>query len=217
MSAASASGSVDALLEVRDLRVEYTRDTGAIRVLDGVNLAIHPGESLGVVGESGAGKTVLGVQLLLEGALKQGKRGMLVSLDEHPAQILRNAATLGMDLNEQIDKGMIRVLYDSPQELEIDAHFDRIVRTIEEHKIERLLIDGMTSYSSALGDQGLYRDFIHSLVAYSKNDLMTAFFSYENPELFGLSNYMPDFAISSIVDNLILMNFVELGKLCEQE
>jgi circadian clock protein KaiC len=106
---------------------------------------------------------------------------------------------------------MIRVLYDSPQELEIDAHFDRIIRTIEEYKIERLLIDGMTSYSNALGDQVLYRDFIHSLVAYTKNKLMTTFFNYENPELFGVSNFMPDFAISSIVDNLILMNFVELG------
>jgi oligopeptide/dipeptide ABC transporter ATP-binding protein len=50
---------LDALLEVRDLRVEYARGTGAIRVLDGVNFVIHPGESLGVVGESGVGKTVL--------------------------------------------------------------------------------------------------------------------------------------------------------------
>src|SRR6202171_4046499 len=172
---------------------------------------IFDGSTTMVVGISGAGKTVLGVQLLLEGALKQGKRGLLVSLDEHPAQILRNAETLRLNLKEQIDKGMIQFLYDSPQELEIDAHFDRIIRTIEEHKIERLLIDGMTSYSSALGDQGMYRDFIHSLVAYTKNRLMTTFFHYENPELFGVSNYMPDFAISSIVDNLILMNFVELG------
>src|SRR5229473_1663042 len=172
---------------------------------------IYDGSTTMVVGISGAGKTVLGVQLLLEGALKQGKRGMLVSLDEHPAQILRNAATLGMDLKEQIDTGMIQVLYDSPQELEIDAHFDRIIRTIEEFKLERLLIDGMTSYSSALGDQVLYRDFIHSLVAYSKHNLMTTFFNYENPELFGVTHYMPDYAISSIVDNLILLNFVELG------
>jgi len=163
------------------------------------------------VGISGAGKTVLGVQLLLEGALKQGKRGLLVSLDEHPAQILRNAATLDLNLKEQVDAGMIRVLYDSPQELEIDAHFDLIIRTIEEFKMERLLIDGMTSYSNALGDQGLYRDFIHSLVAYSKHHLMTTFFNYENPELFGVTHYMPDYAISSIVDNLILLNFVELG------
>src|SRR6266542_4377928 len=109
---------------------------------------IYDGSTTMVVGISGAGKTVLGVQLLLEGAVKQGKRGMLVSLDEHPAQILRNAATLGMDLKEQIDAGMIQVLYDSPQELEIDAHFDLIIRTIEEYKMERLLIDGMTSYST---------------------------------------------------------------------
>src|SRR5207244_13455797 len=40
---------------------------------------------------------------------------------------------------------------------------------------------------------------------------MSTFFNYENPELFGVTHYMPDYAISSIVDNLILMNFVELG------
>ena len=162
-------------------------------------------------GHLGAGKTVLGVQLLLEGALKQGKRGLLISLDEHPAQILRNAETLGLDLKQQVDEGNIQVFYDSPQELEIDAHFDLIIRTIEKHKIQRLLIDGMTSYSNAIGDQALYRDFIHSLVAYSKHNLMTTFFNYENPELFGVTHYMPDYAISSIVDNLILLNFVELG------
>jgi peptide/nickel transport system ATP-binding protein len=59
VSAAGASRSVDSLLEIRDLRVEYARSTGAVRVLDGVTLTIHPGESMGVVGESGVGKTVL--------------------------------------------------------------------------------------------------------------------------------------------------------------
>src|SRR5207248_10953506 len=85
------------------------------------------------------------------------------------------------------------------------------IRTIEQHKIERLLIDGMTSYSAALGEQRAYREFIHALVGYSKHHLLTTFFNYENPELFGVSQYMPDFAVSSIVDNIILLNFVELG------
>ena len=39
---------------------------------------------------------------------------------------------------------------------------------------------------------------------------MTTFFNYENPEFFGISSFMPDFPVSSIVDNLILLNFVEL-------
>ena len=172
---------------------------------------IFDGSTTMVVGISGAGKTVLSVQLLLEGVQKQSKRGLLVSLDEHPAQIMRNAETLGLNLREHVDAGSVRVLYESPQELDIDAHFDRVIRTIEASKIERLVIDGMTSYSSALESDRLYRDFFHALVSYSKYQLLTTFFNYENPELFGLTHFMPDFGVSSIVDNIIVMNFVELG------
>ncbi|MDQ2946047.1 MAG: AAA family ATPase [Acidobacteriota bacterium] len=172
---------------------------------------LFDGSTTMVIGISGAGKTVLGTQLLLEGAAKQGKRGMLISLDEHPAQIVRNAETLGLKLQEQVDKGMIHLLFESPQELEIDAHYDRIVRTIEEHDIQRLVIDGVSSYSTAIDGQRSYRDFFHAIVAFSKFRLMTTFFNYENPELFGLSSYMPDFPVSSIVDNIIVISLVELG------
>jgi circadian clock protein KaiC len=172
---------------------------------------LFDGSTTMVVGLSGAGKTVLGVQLLLEGAQQQGQRGLLVSLDEHPAQLLRNAETLGLNLQEHVDAGTVQLLHEYPQELEIDVHFDRVLRTIERSQIERLVIDGMTSYSSALASDRLYRDFFHALVGYSKQHLLTTFFNYENPELFGLSHFMPDFGVSSIVDNIIVLNFVELG------
>lgn len=136
---------------------------------------------------------------------------MLVSLDEHPAQIARNAATLGLDLQEQMDSGQIHILFESPQELDIDAHFSSIVSLVEKHDIQRLVIDGMTSYSTALGDLSLYRDFFHALVAFSKSRLMSTFFNYENPEFLGLSTFMPDFPVSSIVDNIILLSLVELN------
>jgi circadian clock protein KaiC len=163
-----------------------------------------------VVGISGVGKTVLGMQLLLEGVVHQ-KHGLMVSLDEHPEQVMRNADSLGLDLRRHLDSGAIQFLYDCPRELELDIHFARIIRTIEEHRIERLIVDGMTSYTGTLADEQQYREFVHALVSYSKEHLMTTFLSYENPELFGVNQFMPDFPISSLVDNIVLLNFVELG------
>jgi circadian clock protein KaiC len=172
---------------------------------------IFDGSTTMVVGVSGVGKTVLGTQILREGSLKHRTRGLLVSLDEHPAQIVRNAQTLGLNLKDQIDDGTIQILFESPQELDVDAHYAHIVQLVEERDVQRMVIDGMTSYSTAIGEIGVYRDFFHALVAYSKQRLMTTFFNYENPEFLGISAYMPDFPVSSIVDNLILLSLVEIG------
>jgi circadian clock protein KaiC len=181
----------------------------AIDVLTGGG--IFDGSTTMVVGVSGVGKTVLSTQILREGALRQKTRGLLISLDEHPAQIVRNAKSLGLDLEEQVANGTIQIMFESPQELDIDAHYNRITQLIEKNDIQRMVIDGMTSYSTAIGEISVYRDFFHALVAYSKQRLMTAFFNYENPEFLGMSSYMPDFPVNSIVDNLILMNMVEIN------
>jgi circadian clock protein KaiC len=171
---------------------------------------VYEGSVTMVIGISGAGKTVLGTQILLEGAKNQ-QRGLMVSLDEHPEQVIRNAETVGLNLREHMASSAIQFFYDCPRELELDVHFAQITRIIEEHKIERLIVDGLTSYTSALGDEQQYREFIHALVNYCKQRLMTTFLSYENPELFGVNQYMPEFPVSSLVDNIVLLNFVELG------
>ena len=49
-----------ALLDVNDLRVEFPSRRGTLVAVDGVSLAVEPGEVLGVVGESGAGKSTVG-------------------------------------------------------------------------------------------------------------------------------------------------------------
>jgi circadian clock protein KaiC len=172
---------------------------------------IFDGSTTMVVGISGAGKTVLGTQLLREGVLKQKSRGLLISLDEHPAQIIRNAETVGIPLQPLIDSGDLHILFESPQELDIDAHYSRICETIEKNNIQRMVIDGMTSYSTALEDQGIYRDFVHALVSFSKYRLMSTFFNYENPEFLGITSYMPNFPVSSIVDNIILLSLIEIN------
>jgi oligopeptide/dipeptide ABC transporter ATP-binding protein len=51
-------------LRVRDLVVEFATDEGTVRAVNGVSFDIETGETLGLVGESGCGKTVTGLALL---------------------------------------------------------------------------------------------------------------------------------------------------------
>jgi peptide/nickel transport system ATP-binding protein len=52
------------LLAVERLRVEFPTRTGTLVAVDGVSLSIAPGEVLGVVGESGAGKSLTGAAII---------------------------------------------------------------------------------------------------------------------------------------------------------
>lgn len=53
-----------AVLEIEDLRVDYTAAGGPLRAVDGVSLTLRRGQVVGVVGESGSGKTTLAMAVL---------------------------------------------------------------------------------------------------------------------------------------------------------
>lgn len=52
------------LLQVKNLVVEFPNRRGTLRALDGISFDIAPGEILGVVGESGAGKSLTGASII---------------------------------------------------------------------------------------------------------------------------------------------------------
>jgi len=53
-----------ALLDVLNLSVEFRSRHGALTALDGISFSISSGEVLGVVGESGAGKSLTGAAII---------------------------------------------------------------------------------------------------------------------------------------------------------
>ena len=53
------------LIDVRDLKVYFHIEQGIVRAVDGLSFDIKKGQSIGIVGESGCGKTVTALSLML--------------------------------------------------------------------------------------------------------------------------------------------------------
>src|SRR5438876_9647371 len=54
----------DVLLSVKDLKTWFFTDAGVVKAVDGVSYAIKKGRTLGVVGESGCGKSVTALSIM---------------------------------------------------------------------------------------------------------------------------------------------------------
>ena len=114
------------LLEVRGLRTSFPTDTGTVVAVDGVSFTLEPGRTLGIVGESGCGKSVTALSIMrlaararIEGEiLFEGRdllglapremrdvRGDRISMIfQEPMTSLNPAFTIG----EQIVEGILR-------------------------------------------------------------------------------------------------------------
>ena len=90
----------DALLEIENLHTFFYGETGVARAVDGVSFSVGAGETIGLVGESGCGKSVTALSVLRlvrpPGRIEPGSRILfegrdLVTLDERQLRAVRGA------------------------------------------------------------------------------------------------------------------------------
>ena len=130
-----------ALLEIERLRKTFGRGQGAVPAVRGVDLVVHRGETLGIVGESGCGKTTLGRLVVgltpatagsirFEGeALDRllgsaGARRRIQMVFQHPAQSLNRRMPVGAMLAEPLR------LLGSVERSEVDGRIDAVLRLV---------------------------------------------------------------------------------------
>lgn len=134
-----------------------------------------------VEGAPGAGKTTLAMGFLRDGALTHGESGIMITFEELPRDLHRDARSFGWDLRELEDRGLLRILCTTPEAfsedtLSPDGIFERTVAEIEP---TRVVIDSINQMAHVCPDPLELRREIYSLThSYRRHD-MTAILTGE--------------------------------------
>ncbi len=125
------------ILEVKDLKTYFTQDEGVVRAVDGASFALQPGKTLGIVGESGCGKSVTARSIL--------------RIVERPGKIEGGEIWLRREDGSRIDLTRL-----DPQGIEM--------RSIRGGEIGLVFQEPMTSFSAyhTVGNQIIEAILLHS-------------------------------------------------------
>jgi peptide/nickel transport system ATP-binding protein len=94
----------DLVLSVRDLRTRFVSDDAVVKAVDGVSFDVHRGETLGIVGESGCGKSVSALSIMrlvppppgcvVEGSVRLDDRELLSLSEAEMRRVRGNAISM---------------------------------------------------------------------------------------------------------------------------
>lgn len=162
-------------------------------------------------GEAGTGKSIFAFQFLLEG-LKNGEKAIYICIDEKPEQVISNMGSLGWDLSEYLDSGLLQI-FDVSSYFSVSylGDFDgaRITKAIEdimsfvkESNPERLVIDPISPLIFLDRPTSLIVQYIRTLIfnieQYGKcTTLLTSYIPVgsEKDSMHGIAEY----AVSGII------------------
>jgi circadian clock protein KaiC len=160
-----------------------------------------------VSGASGAGKTVMGLHFILEGARK-GEKGLLIAFEESDEQLYRNAESFGQDLRKYVKDGLVRLFTSVPEELKPEEHFKRIRDIIEEVSVKRFVIDSLSALER-IYPPDRFREFTVGLNTYLKSQGVTSIMTNTTSSLLDVSQ-ITETHLSTATDNIIILKYIEL-------
>ncbi len=165
-------------------------------------------------GGTGTGKTLLGIDFLINGANDYNEPGIFMSFEETEDELLKDVASLNLDLQGLVSQKKIRFEYvllerrdiQESGEFNLEGLFVRLEAAIDSIGAKRVVLDSTESLFAGITDAGILRLEIKRLFRWLKDKKVTAIITGEMAQgaytRHGLEEYITDCII--FLDNRVV-------------
>src|SRR4051794_11370212 len=160
-----------------------------------------------ICGGAGCGKTLFGVEFLVNGAVEFGEPGVLLAFEESEEELAQNVRSLGFDLDRLVAEGMVVVDYvhvdrgeiEENGEYDLDGLFIRLGLAIDSVGARRVVLDTLETLFGGLDNEAVLRAELRRLFRWLKDKGVTAVITAERGDgtltRQGLEEYVSDCVI----------------------
>jgi len=160
-----------------------------------------------ICGSAGCGKTLLGVEFLVHGAIEYGEPGILMAFEETAEELTENVISFGWDLAQLVEEKKLAIdhVYIDPHaiqetgEYDLEALFIRLGFAIQEIGAKRVVLDTIENLFIGLSNASIIRGELQRLFRWLKSQGVTAIITGERGENSltrqGLEEYVSDCVI----------------------
>lgn len=212
-------------IEIYAPRVTIQRKPGADRMIAGngphrakigiekldllLGTGIPYGSSILVSGVAGTGKTLLLLEFIYRGAKDFGEKGVFFSFEETRERLVTNARGMGWEIDDQIKKGNIEIIFIPQPEIFVEKHLLMMDEAIKRMNAKRIAIDSSSVFVHKICDPQLVREKMFQLATLVQMAQGIGFFACDVP--YG-SEKLSRFGVEeTVVDGIILLSALESG------
>ena len=161
----------------------------------------YRGSTILLSGTAGTGKTSLAAHFV-DAACRRGERCLYFLFEESPQQLMRNMRSIGINLQQWVDQGILRFHADRPSRFGLETHLAAMQRAVRDFKPSVTVADPVTNLLT-VGTQSDVRSMLTRVIDYLKSQSITGLFTSLTPGSKELEE--TDAGISSLMDTWVVL------------
>jgi circadian clock protein KaiC len=199
------------VLPVTSLKLEKPvsseRITSGIPALDKMldGRGFFKGSSILVSGTAGTGKTSIAAYFANQ-TCSEGKKCIYFAFEESPNQIIRNMHSIGVNLQQYVDKGLLKFFASRPTLYGLEMHLVAMYKVIKKFKPQSIVLDPITNLIT-VGSVSEVKSMLIRLIDFLQEEQITVMFTALT--LNTIISDQTDEGVSSLVDAWLLVRDIE--------